>query len=214
MTAPRDPIATIERSRLLVIVRLEDPSEELARALLDAGVEVAELSLAAPGAAEAIARWRASFPELVVGAGTVLDAADCESALAAGAEFLVAPGFSREVSDRARGAGVPHVPGALTPSEIQACLAAGSTLVKLFPAMPLGHRYMSALLGPLPHLRLLATGGIDESNAGAFLAAGAAAVAVGSAVVRSGSTYGSVLEAARRILDATTVSEEEHEYAG
>lgn len=73
---------------------------------------------------------------------------------------------------------------------------------------------MRALLGPLPRVRLLATGGIDESNAGAFLAGGAAAVAVGSAVVRRGSTYGSVLDAARRILDAITATEEEPEHAG
>lgn len=210
----RDAIAAIERSRVLVIVRLEDPREELARGLIDSGVEVVELSLAAPGALEAIARWRASFPELVIGAGTVVDVADCEQAIRAGAEFLISPGFSTEVSGRARAAGVPHVPGALTPTEVGACLGAGSTLVKLFPAMPLGPDYMRALLGPLPRVRLLATGGIDESNAGAFLAGGAAAVAVGSAVVRRGSTYGSVLDAARRILDAITATEEEPEHAG
>lgn len=214
MTAQRDPVATIERSRLLVIVRVEDPNEELARGLIDGGVEVVELSLAAPAALEAISGWRARFPGLVVGAGTVLDVADCERAIAAGAEFLISPGFCQEVNARARAAGVPHVPGALTPTEVQACLAAGSNLVKLFPAAPLGHEYLRALLGPLPRLRLLPTGGIDDSNAGAFLAAGAAAVAVGSSVVGPGSTYGSVLAAARRILDAITATqEEEPQYA-
>jgi 2-dehydro-3-deoxyphosphogluconate aldolase/(4S)-4-hydroxy-2-oxoglutarate aldolase len=202
-----DPIAAIERARLLAIIRADDPEDELVEALLEGGVEVVELSLVSRGSLAAIERWRSRFPELVLGAGTVLDEDACDRAIDAGAAFLISPGFEPAVSARARAAGVPYIPGALTPTEIRACLADGSPLVKLFPAVALGPGYLRQLLGPFPELRLLPTGGVDASNAKAFLAAGAAAVAVGSSIVGPGSTRESVSRSAAQLVGAITASE-------
>jgi 2-dehydro-3-deoxyphosphogluconate aldolase/(4S)-4-hydroxy-2-oxoglutarate aldolase len=205
----RDPIAAIERARLLVIIRVDDPEDVLVEALLEAGVEVVELSLVSRGSIATIERWRSRFPELVLGAGTVLDEDSCARAIDAGAAFLISPGFEPAVSARARAAGVPYIPGALTPTEIRTCLASGSTLVKLFPATPLGPGYVRHLLGPFPQLRLLPTGGVDESNARAFLTAGAAAVAVGSSIVAPGSTREGVSRAAAQLVGAIAAIEKE-----
>jgi len=195
-----EPIAAIEGARLLTIIRMDDPEDMLVEALLEAGVEVVELSLVSRGSLAAIERWRARFPQLVLGAGTVLGESACERAIGAGAAFLISPCFEPDVSARARAAGVPYIPGALTPSEILTCLDEDAALIKLFPAAQLGPGYVRQLLGPFPTLRLLPTGGIDESNATAFLAAGAAAVAVGSSIVGPGSTYESVSKAAAQLV--------------
>jgi 2-dehydro-3-deoxyphosphogluconate aldolase / (4S)-4-hydroxy-2-oxoglutarate aldolase len=210
-----DPIAAIEGARLLTIIRMDDPEDVLVEALLEAGVEVVELSLVSRGSLAAIERWRSRFPQLVLGAGTVLDESACERAIDAGAAFLISPGFEPTVSARARAAGVPYIPGALTPTEIRTCLADGAALVKLFPATPLGPGYVRQLLGPFPTLRLLPTGGVDESNATAFLGAGAAAVAVGSSIVGPGSTYESVRRAAAQLVGAIApIKKGESRHAG
>jgi 2-dehydro-3-deoxyphosphogluconate aldolase/(4S)-4-hydroxy-2-oxoglutarate aldolase len=207
MSSMADPIAELERCRLVSIVRMDEPGEEIARALLDAGVSVVELSLVSAGALATLSRWRERFPELVLGAGTVLDGEACARAIEAGASFLISPGLEPSVAEVAREAAVPYIPGALTATEIGACLAEGAQLVKLFPALPLGPAYLSQLLGPFPHLRLLPTGGVTETSAPAFLAAGAVAVAVGSSIVGPGSTYDSVRSAAARMVDAIAAND-------
>ena len=207
MSAAADPLAEIERARLISIVRVDDARDELARALLDGGVTVVELSLVSSGALETLSRWRAAFPELLVGAGTVLDERACERAVAAGAQFLISPGLEPGVGAVARSAGIPYIPGALTPTEVRSCLAEGATLVKLFPAAPLGAGYLSQLLGPFPKLRLVPTGGIDASNVRAFMDAGAAAVAIGASLVGRDSTYDGVYAAARRLVRAIAATD-------
>ena len=137
----------------------------------------------------------------------MLDESTCESAVTAGAQFLISPGLEPGVGAVARSAGIPYIPGALTPTEVRSCLAEGATLVKLFPAAPLGAGYVSQLLGPFPKLRLVPTGGIDASNASAFLHAGAAAVAIGASLVGRDSTYDSVHAAARRLVSAIAAKE-------
>jgi len=132
--------------------------------------------------------------------GTLLDLLG--ATLGAGAAFLVAPGYDRDVAAAAREAGVPYIPGALTPTEVQRCLADGAELVKLFPAGALGAAYVRDLLGPFPALRLMPTGGVSAENAAAFLEAGAAAVAVGSSLVNARSTYESVRSQASHLTSA------------
>jgi 2-dehydro-3-deoxyphosphogluconate aldolase/(4S)-4-hydroxy-2-oxoglutarate aldolase len=194
-----DPIAVIERQRLLVIVRRAHPEDWIPAALEAGGVRVVEISLAADGAVEAISRWRVGFERLVIGAGTILTPAHAAAAAEAGASFLVSPGLHPGVGDQARRAGVPYIPGALTPTEVHACMASGAPLVKLFPAARLGPGYVRDLRGPFPDLRLMPTGGVDESNARLFLDAGAAAVAVGGGLLASGATPDAVEAAARRL---------------
>jgi 2-dehydro-3-deoxyphosphogluconate aldolase/(4S)-4-hydroxy-2-oxoglutarate aldolase len=175
----------IEAERLIAIVRLDDAglAVEAARAVVAGGVSVLEFSLATEASYAALEEV-ARDPGAVVGAGTVLTVAAAERAVDAGAAFLISPGLAPEVAAWARERDVLHIPGAFTASEV---IAAGAPLVKLFPAGRLGPGYVSDLLGPLPSLRLVPTGGVDAGNAAAFLAAGAAAVAVGSALVNPGS---------------------------
>jgi 2-dehydro-3-deoxyphosphogluconate aldolase/(4S)-4-hydroxy-2-oxoglutarate aldolase len=203
-----DPRAVIERSRLLVIVRLPSVGDEVADALQAGGVQAAEISLLSGDATAAIARWRERFPDLVVGAGTVTTAQEADRAIDAGAAFLISPALHLEVAEKAGEAGIPYIPGAFTPAEVFACAAAGATLIKLFPAGRLGAGYVRDLLGPLPKLRLLPTGGIGADNALAFLGAGAAAVAVGSSLVGPDSTAETIAASAKRLTDLIRTSPE------
>jgi 2-dehydro-3-deoxyphosphogluconate aldolase / (4S)-4-hydroxy-2-oxoglutarate aldolase len=182
MTA-RDVAAAVEAERLIAIVRLDDVARavDAARAVVAGGVRILEFSLASEASTAALTEVAGGFgDDAVVGAGTVLTVADAERAVRSGAAFLISPGLAPEVAAWARDRDLLHIPGAFTPTEV---IAAGTPLVKLFPAARLGPTYVADLLGPLPSLRLVPTGGVDAANAPAFLAAGAAAVAVGSSLV-------------------------------
>jgi 2-dehydro-3-deoxyphosphogluconate aldolase/(4S)-4-hydroxy-2-oxoglutarate aldolase len=204
MTSRGTSRGRIEEERLLVIVRRDQPEDWIAEALVEAGVGVVEISLVSDGATAAVRRWAERFaPRLLVGAGTVLTADDAARSIEAGARFLVAPTFDEEVLAAAIAADVLYIPGAFTPSELARAHAHEVPLVKLFPAGSLGPGYVRDVLAPLPDLRLVATGGVGADNARAFLSAGAAAVAVGSAVVRDGATPADVLDAANRLRRLT-----------
>jgi 2-dehydro-3-deoxyphosphogluconate aldolase / (4S)-4-hydroxy-2-oxoglutarate aldolase len=166
----------------------------LARALLDAGVRVVELTVDSPQALPMIAALRERLPELAVGAGTVLDRVTAGRAVDAGAEFLLSPHTDQELLKFAREAGVPLIPGAATASEAVAAWNGGAAAVKLFPASVLGVPTLDALRDPLPHIRFIAVGGIDATNAADFIAHGCEAVGVGSWLVAGGDQA----EAARR----------------
>jgi 2-dehydro-3-deoxyphosphogluconate aldolase/(4S)-4-hydroxy-2-oxoglutarate aldolase len=177
----RDVAAAVEAERLIAIVRLDDAATavDAARAVVAGGVRILEFSLVREASTAALAEVAREL-DAVVGAGTVLTVADAERAVAAGAAFLISPGLAPEVAAWARDRDLLYIPGAFTPTEV---IAAGPPLVKLFPAARLGPAYVADLLGPLPSLRLVPTGGVDATNAPDFLAAGAAAVAVGSSLV-------------------------------
>jgi 2-dehydro-3-deoxyphosphogluconate aldolase/(4S)-4-hydroxy-2-oxoglutarate aldolase len=172
---------------LMAIVRLDDEAlaVDAAEVLADAGVKVIEFSLSARVALGAIAeaRDRLAGRSVFVGAGTVRDADAAAAAGEAGAQFLVSPGLSEDVLRYGQSAGLPCVPGAMTPTEVSRALAWDPPLVKLFPAATLGPRYVTDLLGPFPEARLLPTGGITAANAAEFMTAGAAAVAAAGALV-------------------------------
>ena len=121
--------------------------------------------------------------EVIVGAGTVLDAATARSVIDAGAAFVVSPVFKPEVVAACRAADRAVMPGCLTPTEILAAWEAGADLVKVFPATALGPSFFSDVLAPMPMLRLVPTGGVTRDNAGAWIRAGATAIGVGSALV-------------------------------
>ncbi|MBB5996975.1 bifunctional 4-hydroxy-2-oxoglutarate aldolase/2-dehydro-3-deoxy-phosphogluconate aldolase [Streptomonospora salina] len=117
-----------------------------------------------------------------VGAGTVVDADQVREVAACGAAFTVAPGFDPAVMAASEEAAMPHLPGVATPTDVQGVVRAGGRWVKAFPASVLGPEWISALHGPFPDVRVVATGGVDGRNAGRFLGAGASMVAVGSAL--------------------------------
>ncbi len=178
-------LATILRARAVPIIRTRSAewALEIAEILASAGLGVIEVTFTVPGADAVIAQLRRRFPATLIGAGTVTDAATAERAVAAGAQFLLSPALSPGMVAVARAHGVLAVPGAYTPTELVTALGDGAELVKIFPADVGGPSYIRALLAPLPHARLLPTGGVRPEGAGEWLAAGAAAVGIGSALV-------------------------------
>lgn len=179
----------IAPERLIAIVRTRDSelAVPLAEAIVRGGVSSIEIALTTPAAFATITELTSRLADrALVGAGTVRTAGDARSAIAAGARFLVAPDFNEGVLDEARSAGIPYVPGALTPSEVGTILEAGVEMVKIFPAGRMGPAYLRDLLGPFPQLRPVPTGGVDLSNAAQFLQAGAVALGVGSALTSGG----------------------------
>lgn len=185
--------AAIRAHRLIVVLRRVEPRERLlsiVAELADAGARIFELTFDAPQAAgdlvavRTLLDGRPGEPGLV-GAGTIRSADQLEAAIAAGAQFAVAPALDVGLVHRAVERGLPFVPGGLTPTEIAAAWDAGATFVKVFPASAVGPSFVRELSGPLPEVELIVTGGIDATNAASFLASGAVAVGIGSALVRA-----------------------------
>jgi Entner-Doudoroff aldolase len=174
----------LRESRVVAILRLRDHglAAEVCDALARGGIRVLELTQDDPGALAAL-RAVAGRPDVVVGAGTVLDPATVPVLADAGARFVVAPNTDRRVIAAALEAGLDPIPGALSATEVAAALDAGATLVKLFPAGPLGPGYLRALRGPFAGVGFVPTGGIAHDAVGEWLAAGAAAVGLGSDLV-------------------------------
>lgn len=181
---------TLERIRntgILPVVRANSGEEALA--LVDAiragGIDIIELTMTVPGAVDVIKTLCERFgSEVIVGAGTVLDAPTARACILAGAQFVVSPTLDLATIECCNTYGIPVFPGALTPTEVLAAWRAGATMVKVFPASAAGGvSYIKALKGPLPQISLVPTGGVSLANAGEFIAAGASAVGAGSDLV-------------------------------
>jgi 2-dehydro-3-deoxyphosphogluconate aldolase/(4S)-4-hydroxy-2-oxoglutarate aldolase len=175
-------------SGVIAVVRLAEAAgaglRRTAAALAAGGVGAVEITLTTPGALEAIAELASDrVPGYIVGAGTVLDEPAARAAIAAGARFVVSPTLDRAVVRCCRDAGVPCMPGALTPTELLEAWRAGASVVKLFPASAVGPRYLREVLAPLPFLRVVPSGGVSLDNASDWIRAGAVAVSVGGALV-------------------------------
>ena len=177
----------IEEVGIVPVVRA--PSPELAiraaEAVLAGGVSIFEITMTVPNATAAIRALVDKFGgRAVVGAGTVLDAEAARACIEAGAAFIVSPGLDLATIAAAHERGVPMMPGALTPTEVITAWKAGADMVKIFPASAVGGpKYLKALRGPLPDVKLLPTGGVNAATAGEYIAAGAAALGVGSELV-------------------------------
>lgn len=144
---------------------------KLVEALAEGGLRTLELVLRTPASLDALAAIKERFPEVRVGAGTVLEAAQVDAVEEVGADFIVTPGVSPHLLDALVASSLPVVPGAATPSELMALSERGFRVAKLFPAAPLGGIPMvKAVAGPLPRMKLCANGGIDEATAGDYLA--------------------------------------------
>jgi len=176
------------QARVVAVIRTKDAARiaGTAAALRRGGVSAIEITMTVPGAVDIICELvRAKGPGVLVGAGTVLDARAAADVIAAGAEFVVSPVTDMDTIRACREAGVLIAPGAFTPTEIVAAWRAGADIVKVFPATSLGPQFFRDLRGPLPQVRLMPTGGVTLENARDFLAAGACAVGIGSALVDS-----------------------------
>ena len=168
----------------VVRARRADQVPLLAEALVAGGVTAIEVTMTTPDAIAAIAATVARLGDRgLVGVGTVLEEATARAAMAAGAEFVVSPIGRRELVAVAHAAGKPVMLGAFTPTEAQQVHEAGADFVKLFPADTLGPAFIKGLRAPLPHLRIVPTGGVDLTTLAAFVQAGCVAVGAGSTLV-------------------------------
>jgi 2-dehydro-3-deoxyphosphogluconate aldolase/(4S)-4-hydroxy-2-oxoglutarate aldolase len=150
----------------------------------EAGIPIVEITMTVPGALVVVAELAGAMPELVVGAGTILDIETARRCAEAGARFLTSPGLDPEIVAFARTAGILAMPGALTPTEVTTAARVGADFIKIFPCAPLGGpSYIQALKGPFPHIPLVAAGGVNQQTAAEFIAAGAAAIGVGRELI-------------------------------
>ncbi len=200
-------LTTIEELRAFAVVRTATADEALgaARACLRGGLRLLEVTLTVPGALDVVAAL-AQEPGALVGVGSVVDAAQVKAGAKAGARFAVSPHFDPDVLAEAKAQGLMSSMGGVTPTEAMTCHRAGVDVTKIFPATSFGPAYLKALREPLPFLRLMPTGGVDESNLTAWLDAGACAVGLGGSLVDkkvvAAGDWAAIEERARRITAA------------
>jgi len=178
---------TIEDLGLVPVVRA--PTASLAvravEAVLAGGVTIFEITMTVPDAIGVIKSLVDKFRgRAVVGAGTVLSADDARACIDAGAQFIVSPGLDVATIEAAHARDVPAIPGALTPTEVITAWKAGANMVKIFPCSSVGGaKYLRALRGPLPQVKMLPTGGVTLATVGEYISAGAAALGIGTELV-------------------------------
>jgi 2-dehydro-3-deoxyphosphogluconate aldolase/(4S)-4-hydroxy-2-oxoglutarate aldolase len=175
------PVVTrLARARVIPVIRTSTAAYAATAVewLRGAGISTIEITLTTPGAIDLI-RTLAADPDLLVGAGTVPDAAAAQACLAAGAQFLVTPWVDPAVCAVARAAGAAMLPGAFTPTEVRAALSAGADAVKIFPASSGGTSHLKALRSVFPGVAFCPTGGVEPRNTAEWFAAGAAFVGMG-----------------------------------
>jgi 2-dehydro-3-deoxyphosphogluconate aldolase/(4S)-4-hydroxy-2-oxoglutarate aldolase len=184
MTMNRDEIcAQIENIGIMPSVRVAAAELALfaAETVYDAGIKVVEITMTVPNALEVIAQLAQNYPNFVVGAGTVLDEETAARCVDSGARFITSPGLIPEVLDYTLKGNVVAIPGALTPSEVIAAWKEGGDFVKIFPCAQVGgDQYIRALKTPLPQIRLIASGGVNQLTAANFIFAGASSIGIGS----------------------------------
>lgn len=175
----------VAKSKIIAVVRLDDLSDAvpLSEALLAGGVDIVEFTLTNPDAPRAIAEVRNILGDKVaVGAGSVITPEQVKQVADAGAQFVISPIVKADVVAACHEYNLPSMPGAYTPTEIQSAWEMDVAAVKIFPARNLGASYIKDVLAPLPHLRLIPTGGISASNITTFINAGIFAIGVGGAL--------------------------------
>ena len=155
----------------VVVIKDLKETDQILTALKNSDINCAEITFRTACAKDAIAYACKNYPEMNIGAGTVINAEQCKDALEAGAKFIVSPGLSPAVAKVCSEAGVPYYPGCVTPTEIMAALELGISIVKFFPANVYGGlKALKALSAPFPQVKFILTGGVDRSNIDEFLA--------------------------------------------
>jgi 2-dehydro-3-deoxyphosphogluconate aldolase/(4S)-4-hydroxy-2-oxoglutarate aldolase len=186
MRSKSEIISQLTNPGVVAIVRTQSSEavQPVVEALMAGGLNAIEITMSVPGAIEIIRQTRKHFGEhILLGAGTVLDTKTCGAVIEAGAEYVVTPIARTELVATAHAGDKPIMLGAYTATEAQTAYEAGADFIKIFPADTLGPNYIKALKAPLPHLRIVPTGGVTPQNVGEWIRAGAAAVGVGSALV-------------------------------
>jgi 2-dehydro-3-deoxyphosphogluconate aldolase/(4S)-4-hydroxy-2-oxoglutarate aldolase len=208
---PADVTRRLVDAGAIVVIRLDDAKAALraAEAVLAGGVQAVEVTLTTPGALDVIERL-ARRRDVLVGAGSVLDEGQADEAIGAGARYVVSPVLRPELVGKAHDLNTAVILGAFTPTEILRAHEAGADLVKVFPADALGPAFVRGVLGPMPFLRLVPTGGVTPANAGDWLRAGAAAVGLGGALVDprlvAAGDFDALTERARRLVESVAAA--------
>ena len=210
-------IQTVEKEKLVVIVRgvAKDKLIPLAQAMYDGGIRLLELTYDAKGVvsdeetAENIKMLSDYFEgKMFIGAGTVLSEKQVELTKAAGGKFIISPDTNEAVIRKTRELNMVSMPGALTPTEVQAAHRAGADFVKLFPVNDLGVGYVKAVKAPLSHIKMLAVGGVDLNNIADYLKAGVSGFGIGTAIVDkaciANEDYDGITELAKKYVEAVS----------
>ena len=186
MPMKEEVCARIRKTGLLPSIRVSSADDALfaAEEVVQCGITVVELTMTVPHAVDVISELVRTTPELIVGAGTVLDLQTAKKCVDAGAGFVTSPGFNAAITEFVVAQDVASIPGAFTPSEIMAASDSGADIVKVFPCSAAGGpAYIKALTAPFPHLPLIASGGVDQMNASGYIRAGAVALGVGAELI-------------------------------
>jgi 2-dehydro-3-deoxyphosphogluconate aldolase/(4S)-4-hydroxy-2-oxoglutarate aldolase len=181
-----DVLAALLELKIVAVIRMKDADKlyRVIEAVERGGVKAIEITMTVPGALGIIRSIALrKNPGVFIGAGTVLDAETAAAVIEAGAEFVVSPMTDPDMIRECGRRGVLVAPGAFTPTEIVNAWNEGADIVKVFPATSLGPGYFKDLRGPLPHIRLMPTGGVSQENARDFIAAGACCVGIGTALL-------------------------------
>ena len=171
---------------IIPVIRATTAEDALfaAEAVLAGGIDTVEITMTVPGATAVVSRIAETMPQILVGAGTVLNAEAAQRCLDAGAQFLVSPGINLKTLEFAQRKSVLMIAGALTPTEVMSAWEFGADLVKIFPCSQVGGAsYIRALKGPFPQIPLVPTGGVNLETCAAFIEAGASALGVGGELV-------------------------------
>jgi 2-dehydro-3-deoxyphosphogluconate aldolase/(4S)-4-hydroxy-2-oxoglutarate aldolase len=192
---------------LVPVLRAESEEQalKLAAAIAAGGVTVLEVTMTVPGAIRVMRRLAEERPDILIGAGTVLDAETARMCILEGAQFVVSPALKIPTIEMCHRYGVAVLPGALTPTEIVTAWEAGADVVKIFPASALGGaKYLKSVKAPLPQVEMIPTGGVSLATAAEFLEAGAFALGVGADLVDlkaiAKGTPETITESARKYL--------------
>lgn len=198
----------IQNVGVVAVVRAESGEQaiKISRACLEGGISAIELTFTVPNADQVIRTLNQNFKsdELILGAGTVLDAKTAQLAIDAGATYIVSPGFDLETAELCKRLNVPYMPGCLTITEMLTALKAGVEVVKLFPGSAFGPSYVKAVKGPLPHIKIMPTGGVSLDNVHEWIANGVVAVGVGGELTGPAKKgdYEGVKQNAKAFVDA------------
>ncbi len=198
-------ITNIIKSGIVAVLRSKSQEEAklVAEACEKGGIKCIEVTFSVPGADEVIGKLKNSMGEkCLIGAGTVIDEISARLAILAGADFIVAPNFSSSVAMICNTYGIPYIPGCMTINEIVEAMKYGVDIIKLFPANQYNLSIIKSIQAPIPHINIMVTGGIEESNIKSWINAGAAAVGIGGNLTTlNGEDYSFITENAKKYIN-------------
>jgi len=193
---------------VVAVIRLKDEKKllQVVEAIYSGGVKTIEITLTVPNALESLAKLKKEFTgDILVGVGSVLSVDSAKQAIDAGAQFIVSPIFKKEILEYVGSKNLPMCPGAFSPTEIFSAYELGADIVKVFPADVVGMDFFKSIKSPMPQLKLMPTGGVTLTNAAQWLAKGACAVGIGSALVDQklieNNNYSEVTKNAKTLMD-------------